>query len=168
MVLLFILYSVFIHANLNILARSPSLQPLHPTFEIFVYPREDSNRFTPRSESSIVWGCLATIFACSWVAVHPNIPALSGSIFLTRLELMVCMLIAPELVIIWAARQWYAAHRIADSDHYNDKGVLFFSYGSLINWIIIKLTLIHQAEDGLSRTDFSSQWEASCFMIMVL
>ena len=157
----FILYSVFIHANVL----AGPLQPLHPMFENFVYPREDPNNFTPRSESSIVWGCLATIFACSWVAVHPNIPAPSGSIFLTRLKLMGCMLIAPELVIIWAARQWYAAHRIAE--HHNDKGVLF-SYGSLINLVIIKLTLIHQTEDGLSRTDFSPQWGASCFTIMVL
>lgn len=22
----------------------------------------------------IIWGCLATIFACSWVSVHPNVP----------------------------------------------------------------------------------------------
>ena len=132
MILLFILYyDLFIHAN--VLARP--LQPLHSTFEISLYPREDPNRFTPRSEWSIVWDCLATIFACSWVAVHPNIPAPSGSIFLTRLKLMGCMLIAPELVIIWAARQWYAAHHIADCQ--NDKSVPFFSPVnlSLIGWI---------------------------------
>ena len=111
MVLLFILNSFFIHDN--VLARP--LQPLlHPTFENLLYPREDPNKFTSRSELSIVWSCLATIFACSWVAVHPNIPAPSGSIFLTRLKLMGCMLIAPEFVIMWAARQWYAAHYIAD------------------------------------------------------
>ncbi|KAJ7219854.1 hypothetical protein C8J57DRAFT_1095103 [Mycena rebaudengoi] len=22
----------------------------------------------------IVWGCLVTIFACTWVSVHPNVP----------------------------------------------------------------------------------------------
>ena len=120
MVLLFVLYSVFIHSN--VLARP--LHPLHPTSKILLYPREDSNRFTPRSELSIIWGCLATIFACSWVAVHPNIPAPSGSIFLTRLKLMGCMLIAPELVIMWAGRQWYAAHHIADCQ--NEKGAFFF------------------------------------------
>ena len=154
MILLFILYSVG-----NVLARP--LQQLHPTFENLLYPPEDANRFTPRSESSIVWGCITTIFACSWVAVHPNIPAPSGSIFLTRLKLMGCMLIAPELMIIWAARQWYAAHHIAD--HQNHKGVPFFP----LNLSLISM-LIPQTEDGLSRMDFSLQWGASCFTIMVL
>ena len=110
MALLFILHSVFIHGN--VLARP--LQPLHPTSENSFYPPEDPNESTRRSIWSIFWGCLATIFACSWVAVHPNIPAPSGSIFLTRLKLMGYMLIVPELVIVWAVRQWYAAHYIAN------------------------------------------------------
>ena len=105
MIILFILYSVFLHND--VLAG-----PLQP---IPFYPHEiDPSRFTQRSVWNIFWSCLATLFVCSWVAVHPNIPAPSDRIFITRLKIMGCMLIMPELVIVWAGRQWYAAHHIAD------------------------------------------------------
>ena len=61
---------------------------------------------------NIIWSCLATIFACSWVSVHPNIPAPEESwwrIFLRRLELMFWAVIGPELIITWALRQWLGA-----------------------------------------------------------
>ena len=57
-----------------------------------------------RSIWDILWSCLATIFACSWVSVHPNIPAPDESswrIFLRRLELMFWAVIGPS----WAFRQ---------------------------------------------------------------
>ena len=60
----------------------------------------------------ILWSCLATIFACSWVSVHPNIPASNESwwrIFLRRLELMFWAVVAPESIISWALRQWFGA-----------------------------------------------------------
>ena len=57
-----------------------------------------------RSIRDIFWSCLATIFACSWISVHPNIPAPNESrwrVFLRRLELM-----------FWALRQWLVARRL--------------------------------------------------------
>ena len=63
----------------------------------------------------ILWSCLATIFACSWVSIHPNIPAPNESsrrIFLRRLELMFWAVIAPEMIITWALRQWLGARRL--------------------------------------------------------
>jgi hypothetical protein len=57
-----------------------------------------------------------TIFGCTWVAVHPNIPNAEDKWFTTalrRLKLMVMALIAPELVILWAMRQWVAARSLA-------------------------------------------------------
>ena len=63
----------------------------------------------------ILWGCLATIFACSWVSVHPNIPAPNKSswrIFLRRLELMFWGIVGPEFIIAWAFRQWMTARCI--------------------------------------------------------
>ena len=63
----------------------------------------------------ILWSCLATIFACSWVSVHPNIPAPNESsrrIFLRRLELMFWAVIAPEMIITWALRQWLGARHL--------------------------------------------------------
>ena len=68
-----------------------------------------------RSIWNILWSCLATIFACSWVSVHPNIPAPNESswrILLRRLELMFWALVAPEMVIGWAFRQWTSARHL--------------------------------------------------------
>jgi hypothetical protein len=63
---------------------------------------------------NIIWSCLVTIFGCTWVAVHPNIPNAEDKWFtLRRLQLMVMALIAPEMVIIWAMRQWVAARALA-------------------------------------------------------
>jgi hypothetical protein len=117
MIILFILSSLFLH--LDVLAQPlRPLRPLQPgplnaTFEIPLYPRLPEVEFTQRSAWNIIWSCLTTVGVCLWVVVHPNIPDPSGSIFFTRLKIMGCMLIAPELVIVWAGRQWFAAHRIA-------------------------------------------------------
>ena len=65
-----------------------------------------------RSIWDILWSCLATIFACSWVSIHPNIPGPNESqrrIFLRRLELMFWAVVGPEMVIAWAFRQWLGA-----------------------------------------------------------
>ena len=65
-----------------------------------------------RSLWDILWSCLATIFVCSWVSVHPNIPAPNESsrrIFLRRLELMFWAVVSPEMIIYWALRQWLGA-----------------------------------------------------------
>ncbi|KAF9475084.1 hypothetical protein BDN70DRAFT_958075 [Pholiota conissans] len=71
----------------------------------------------------ILWGCLATIFACSWVSVHPNIPPASAKwwkVGLIRLELMIWTIIAPELIMFWAARQWMGARQVAK--RYKERG----------------------------------------------
>ena len=68
-----------------------------------------------RSIWDILWSCLATIFACSWVSVHPNIPGPNESwlrILLRRLELMFWAVVGPELIIAWAFRQWLSARRL--------------------------------------------------------
>jgi len=66
-----------------------------------------------RSVYGILWSCLSTIFACTWIAVHPNIPAPEDSgweILGRRLAIMGYVLLAPEFVIFWAARQHYGAY----------------------------------------------------------
>ena len=65
-----------------------------------------------RSIWDILWSCLATIFACSWVSIHPNIPGPNESswrVFFRRLELMFWAVVGPEMVIAWAFRQWASA-----------------------------------------------------------
>ena len=68
-----------------------------------------------RSLWDILWACFATLFACAWVSVHPNIPAPNESslrIFLRRLELMFWTVIGPEFIISWAFRQWLGAREL--------------------------------------------------------
>ena len=81
---------------------------------------------------NIVWSCLVTIFSCTWVAVHPNIPCpkkreASGWIkrFLWnpllsfaehRLPLFICALLVPEYVLAWAIRQFLRARMMAKGE----------------------------------------------------
>ena len=68
-----------------------------------------------RSIWDIIWSCLATIFACLWISIHPNIPfpnEAGWKVFLRRLEIMFWALLGPELVIVWAFRQWFGAREL--------------------------------------------------------
>ncbi|KAJ3758603.1 hypothetical protein EV360DRAFT_43528, partial [Lentinula raphanica] len=65
-----------------------------------------------RTIFQILWSCIGVIVACTWVAVHPNLPGPnegSTEILWRRLKLMLITLIAPEILVVWASRQWYAA-----------------------------------------------------------
>ncbi|TFK35042.1 hypothetical protein BDQ12DRAFT_326889 [Crucibulum laeve] len=69
-----------------------------------------------RSLAGILWNCLATIFLCTWVAIHPNIPDPTDSwwsITKTRIKVMIYAVIVPECVLLWALRQWFGARYIA-------------------------------------------------------
>ena len=82
----------------------------------------------------IVRSCLVTVFSCTWVAVHPNVPCpkkrkASGwiqkwiknpllSFAEHRLPLLVCALLVPEFILTWAIRQSLRAREIA----HNNKG----------------------------------------------
>ena len=81
---------------------------------------------------NIVWSCLVTIFSCTWVAVHPNIPCpkkreannhfqkwIWNPIMLFashRLPLFVCSLLVPEYVLAWAIKQYLSAGKIANKN----------------------------------------------------
>ena len=57
-----------------------------------------------------------TIFSCTWIPLHPNIPGPDDSsleIAFRGVKLMVIALIAPELVVQWAMRQWLVSPRLA-------------------------------------------------------
>ncbi|KAJ7321522.1 hypothetical protein DFH08DRAFT_753626, partial [Mycena albidolilacea] len=81
-----------------------------------------------RTTWNIVQSCLVTIFSCTWVAVHPNIPRpvstremslvqrLRHSLwaFLSnRMLLFVIALLVPEYILAWAIRQRLRAKKIA-------------------------------------------------------
>ena len=70
-----------------------------------------------RTHLDIVWSCVTTLFICTWVAIHPNIPPRSEGHLKSlwrKIKLMLLTLLVPELVLIWAYRQWDAARHIAE------------------------------------------------------
>ena len=79
-------------------------------------PQDDAAvRKSMRTVWTIIYICSITIFACSWVSVHANIgPPERGRLrkLWRRLRLMFWSVITPELVIMWAMRQWYAARQL--------------------------------------------------------
>jgi len=71
----------------------------------------------PRTRFDIIWTCASTLFICTWVAIHPNVPPRGeGHIrsLWRRIKLMLWTLVVPEFILIWAYRQWAAARYIAE------------------------------------------------------
>ncbi|KAJ7888356.1 hypothetical protein B0H14DRAFT_2693722 [Mycena olivaceomarginata] len=61
---------------------------------------------------NIIWGCATTIFAATWVSVHPNMPPPNQSwlaLLWQRLKMMLVAVIAPEVMVGFAARQFVMA-----------------------------------------------------------
>ncbi|KAJ6536478.1 hypothetical protein DFH09DRAFT_992490 [Mycena vulgaris] len=84
-----------------------------------------------RTTWNILWSCLATIFSCTWVAIHPNIlrPVNTREMWLVqrwwhylweflsnRMLLFIIALLVPEYILAWAIRQRLRAQEIA-RDH---------------------------------------------------
>jgi hypothetical protein len=70
-----------------------------------------------RSLWDIIRSCALTIFLCSWVSVHPNIPSPEEGwprVTLRRVGLMLATLVVPEAIIGWALRQRVAAGKLAE------------------------------------------------------
>ena len=70
-----------------------------------------------RSLADIIRSCIATIFLCTWVSMHPNIPSPDERWPTTawrRAGLMLLALFVPEAVIAWALRQRQIATGLAE------------------------------------------------------
>jgi hypothetical protein len=126
MIILILLYLSFFAGPPNALALPTDLRPpeiLSRNHLQSIFIRKE-NRFDTRSIFNILWSCLTTIFACSWIAVHPNIPAPGDSqwtVLKRRLAIMGYVLLTPEMVIFWAWRQHNAASNFTKK-HQENKG----------------------------------------------
>ncbi|KAJ7206557.1 hypothetical protein GGX14DRAFT_568112 [Mycena pura] len=98
----------------------------------------------------IVWGCLTTIFACTWVSAHPNVPppkptrpdafwpTLKWKLVVAllsiwrRLKLMLIAVIAPELVVGFAARQFLVAWKFSNEFGISWTHGYFISMGGFV------------------------------------
>lgn len=79
----------------------------------------DSSTCSPcntRTLWDILWSCGLTLFACTWTAVHPDIPGVDDGVvrsFCLRLGLMIMTLFIPEVTISWAVMQFLSARDAA-------------------------------------------------------
>ena len=109
MILLTLLYLTFACAL-------PTLSDIPTDISSSVFAHCD-NIFGTRLIWHIIWSCFTTIFACTWIAVHPNIPGPKDSPWAVLRRCVVIMgyvIIALEMVILWATRQHYAARRLVE------------------------------------------------------
>ncbi|KAJ7191921.1 hypothetical protein GGX14DRAFT_578513 [Mycena pura] len=84
----------------------------------------------------IVWGCLTTIFACTWVSVHPNVPPPDQSMLALlwrRLRLMVLAIFVPEIIVGFAARQFLVARAFSKKRDVSITHGFFFSMGGFVS-----------------------------------
>jgi hypothetical protein len=80
-----------------------------------------------RSLLSIIWSCITTVFLCTWVAVHPNVPEpvdlqnmslrpkcihKTLYFFKNKVVIFIYALLVPEYILAWAIRQRLMARRI--------------------------------------------------------
>ena len=88
-----------------------------------------SSTTTRRTLFNITWNCVSTTIICAWVSVHPNVPP-SGQwrALSRRLKMMFWTIVAPELILAWAVRQWFAAWEIRDTVNGTREGVIIFLY----------------------------------------
>ncbi|KAF8655462.1 hypothetical protein AX16_003051 [Volvariella volvacea WC 439] len=78
-------------------------------------PTIDNGSTRQRDVPGIIWSCLATTAACTYFAVHPNIPNPSAhamEVIGEQCLLAFYAFIAPEVMILWAMRQRRAAYKI--------------------------------------------------------
>ncbi|KAJ8080720.1 hypothetical protein PM082_017554 [Marasmius tenuissimus] len=71
-----------------------------------------------RTTRDIIWTCLSVIFLCTWTSVHPNVPSIPRSdhwalVLWDQTKIFFVALIAPELIVLWSIRQWFAARKMA-------------------------------------------------------
>jgi len=69
-----------------------------------------------RTTSEILFGCIITIFLCSSYCIRPNISSPNASnirVLGRKLNVSFWMILCPELIIIWALKQWREANTFA-------------------------------------------------------
>ncbi|TFK59514.1 hypothetical protein BDN72DRAFT_597188 [Pluteus cervinus] len=79
--------------------------------------RDAGCSLTERTLFSIIRSCLLTIAACVYRAIHQNIPDPKAGWWkrqAIRAKITFYALMAPEMMIWWAMRQWFGAKEVAD------------------------------------------------------
>ncbi|KAJ7700414.1 hypothetical protein B0H17DRAFT_1128831 [Mycena rosella] len=98
----------------------------------------------------IVWGCLTTIFACTWVSVHPNVAPPDQSrlaLLWRRLKMMLIAVLAPEVIVGFAARQLFFAWNFSNKFNISITHGFFFSMGGFVSHIGHPITTLVRVEE---------------------
>ncbi|KAF7369946.1 hypothetical protein MSAN_00624200 [Mycena sanguinolenta] len=80
---------ILILLAVHLLSKDGKAALLSHSLDARATPDSCDNINSCRTLFSVVWGCLATIFACTWVSVHPNVPPARpepSSAFLAKAE----------------------------------------------------------------------------------
>ncbi|KAJ8514786.1 hypothetical protein ONZ45_g7721 [Pleurotus djamor] len=82
-------------------------------------PNDQCPSYETRSAVQIAWSCIAIIFACTWTAVHPNVPPASVStsqwrMAWRRIKMMLWTILLPDLMMVEASIQRARARRISE------------------------------------------------------
>ncbi|KAG2071817.1 hypothetical protein BDR04DRAFT_1097835 [Suillus decipiens] len=89
--------------------------PITNTTNTTTSNRFKSPLFTTRTLWIIISSSVLTLFACIYSAIHPNIPSPKdspNSVLRRRLGIMIMAIIAPELIVTWAMRQWISTRHV--------------------------------------------------------
>ncbi|KAJ6565513.1 hypothetical protein DFH09DRAFT_1473573 [Mycena vulgaris] len=84
----------------------------------------------------IIWGCLTTLFACTWVSVHLNVPPPDQrwlARLWRRLRMMLITIVAPELMVGFAVRQFFVAWKFSTKFEVTFAHGFFFSMGGFVS-----------------------------------
>src|SRR6266498_2298247 len=108
---------------LPVYSTPPSNETCHLT-ETMLALIHSTPHLRQRTLINIVWSCILTVMICAWTSVHPNLPPQSRQqALLKSIKLMFWTIVAPELILAWAVRQWYAAKEVRNI--YNEhKGMI--------------------------------------------
>ncbi|KAJ6573063.1 hypothetical protein DFH09DRAFT_916258 [Mycena vulgaris] len=107
----------------------------------------------------IVWGCLATIFACTWVSVHPNVPPPDQgwlALLWRRLRMMLMAVIAPEVMVGFAVRQIFVARKFSKEFDLSFTHGFFFSMGGFVSQIGHPIATFKQLKDSVLGPEYLS------------
>ncbi|KAJ6573005.1 hypothetical protein DFH09DRAFT_1079160 [Mycena vulgaris] len=107
----------------------------------------------------IIWGCLTTIFACTWVSVHPNVPPPDQdwlALRWRRLWMMLMAVIAPEVMVGFAARQLFVAWRLSNEFNLSYTHGFFFSMGGFVSQVGHPIATFKQLEDSVLGSEYLS------------
>ena len=100
--------------------RSPTYLTIIASYALIVQARNDTlvhgwqTEPNGRGTWSILWSCLATIFICTWSALHLKVPEKHGQwrLFFHKMRLMLVAAVAPEWILCRAAKNWVEARKV--------------------------------------------------------